>query len=346
MIISLGIESSCDDSAVAIVDENRQILAHEVSSQIEQHRQYGGVMPEVASRAHINILPHLIYLTLEKSGLRLQDLSLISVTAGPGLIGGVLVGVMIAKGIAAAAKKPIIAVNHLEGHALTVRLTHDVTFPFLLLLVSGGHCQILSVLGVGKYELIGKTLDDAVGEVFDKVARMLNLGYPGGPQIERMAKNGDPKRFSFPMTFSTDKSHCNMSFSGLKTAVSRVIQSISNLSAQDVCDICASFQYTVAKILCDRVLQSIIRYEAIAGSTKRKTFVISGGVAANQYIRAKLLEALPEGYELIAPPIELCTDNGAMIAWAGLERFRLGASDSLNFEPKSRWSLGQAVLLT
>ncbi len=333
----LGIESSCDDSAVAIVDSAGKIHANIISSQIKEHQPYGGVVPEISSRSHLTTLPHLVQSALIEAKLSWTEVDAIAVTAGPGLIGGVLVGVMLAKGIAAALNKPIIAVNHLEGHALTMRLTGKVAFPFLLLLVSGGHCQILEVRGVGQYRLLGTTLDDSIGETFDKVARSLGLGYPGGPIIEQMATTGI-LRFTLPKPFVNESSHCNFSLSGLKTAAKRLIDSMHPLSQQDIADVCASFQYTVLEILKSRVASAIKMYEG--EGSKQRVLVVAGGVAANQYLRQGLTTFISTyGYQLLAPPLALCTDNAAMIAWAGVERLALGLTDSITFEPRSRWPL-------
>ena len=324
----LGIETSCDETAAAIVTSEREILSNVIYSQIEEHAAYGGVVPEIASRAHIKHLDGVIQEALSVAKCGWNDIDAIAVTAGPGLIGGVIVGVMEAKAIASALRKPIIAVNHLEGHSLTVRLTNDVAFPYLLLLVSGGHCQILVVYGVGQYELLGETLDDAVGESFDKLAKLLGLGQPGGPKIEQLALKGNPDAFKLPKPLWGDGS-CNFSFSGLKTAVKTRVES----REFRVEDICAVFQKTVADVICERLKNAISMLHAPCS-----TLVIAGGVAANQYIKARL-SALNSQLTVISPPIKLCTDNAAMIAWAGLEKFRLGQTDNLDFIPKARWPL-------
>lgn len=337
-MIVLGIETSCDETSIAIVDNAKNILAHEVLSQFKQHADYGGVVPEIAARCHIDAINPLMARALETAKLGISDLDAIAVTAGPGLIGGVLVGSMFAKGLAAASGKPIIAVNHLEGHALTVRLTSETDFPFLLLLVSGGHCQILLAKALGQYEELGSTIDDAVGEAFDKVAKMMGLGYPGGPIIEQKASMGNPHAFELPLPLYHDKS-LNLSFSGLKTAVKRIVEA-QDLNEQFICDIAASFQFTVGKILSKKISTLFERYGHIT-----KTLVIAGGVAANKYLKARLeQEIAPFGGVVVAPPLKLCTDNAAMIAWAGLERFRSGSQDSLNFQPKSRWPLKEVKL--
>lgn len=334
----LGIETSCDETAVAIVDGNKQILSHIVLSQLKEHAPYGGVVPEIAARAHMEALDSLITEAMEQAGLTdYHELNAIAVTAGPGLIGGVIVGVMVAKGIASVTGLPIIAVNHLEGHALTARMTEEVAFPFLLLLVSGGHCQILSVSGIGDYTRYGATLDDALGEAYDKVAKMLGLGYPGGPIVEQKALNGDPHRFEFPMPLK-GREGCDFSFSGLKTAVKRQVDALGELSEQDSSDICASFQYCVGDILKDRMTHAFELFKRTHSNANN--FVVAGGVAANQYLRTILTDLANEhGLNFKAPPLHLCTDNGVMIAWAGLERLQKGLTDSLDFTPKARWPL-------
>jgi N6-L-threonylcarbamoyladenine synthase len=334
----IGIETSCDETAVAIVDENKNILAHKVLSQLDEHAAYGGVVPEIASRCHIKYLHNLVSETLAEAKLDLDEIDAVAVTAGPGLIGGVLVGVMVAKAIAASLNKPFIAVNHLEGHALTPRLVEDVPFPYLLLLVSGGHCQQLIVQGVGQYQLLGSTIDDAVGEAFDKVAKMLGLPYPGGPAVEKLAKEGNPKRFKLPQPLRV-RGNCDFSFSGLKTAVLRKIEALGGTpTEQDRADICASFQHTVTEILTFKIEQAMAHY--LKQHSKDRRLVIAGGVAANQHIKQGLMQLCQkQGFSLHVPPIQLCTDNGAMIAWAGMEKFLLGKSDPLTFAPRSRWPL-------
>lgn len=337
-MIILGIETSCDETAVAIVTDKKNILSHRILSQVKEHADYGGVVPEIAARAHIEAIDNLITKSMAEAGInRYSELDAIAVTAGPGLIGGVIVGVMTAKGIASAADIPIIAVNHLEGHALTVRLTEDVEFPFLLLLVSGGHCQFLSVEGVNKYKKLGGTIDDALGEAFDKVAKMLKLGYPGGPVVEKKALEGDENRFNFPRSLK-GRSGCDFSFSGLKTAVKREVDKLENITEKDINDICASFQKCVGDIIKDRLNNAIEIYEGLYPDAKR--LVIAGGVAANKYINNTIDEITEQkGYTRHSPPIGLCTDNGAMIAWAGIERMKAGLVDDIDFVPKARWSL-------
>jgi N6-L-threonylcarbamoyladenine synthase len=335
-VIVLGIETSCDETSVAIIDSNRKVYSHQVYSQLDDHALFGGVVPEIAARSHINILDSLVKKCISESGLEVREIDVIAATAGPGLIGGVLVGAMYAKGMASSVKKKFIAVNHLEGHALSARLIEpNLKFPFLLLLVSGGHCQIIEAQDVGSYNILGSTIDDAVGEAFDKVSKMMGLGYPGGPEIERRAKLGDAKAFKFPLPL-IDSGDCNFSFSGLKTAVKRKLDSFIEPSEKIINDICASFQSTVANILVKKVLRATEIKQA-----KTNQIVIAGGVAANQFIKKSLDESLPN-HEIISPPLWLCTDNAAMIAWAGIERAEKGLFNDLNFEPRSRWPLNES----
>ncbi len=342
----LGIETSCDETAVAIVDADKNILSQVLNSQIDLHQKYGGVVPEVAARSHVEVLDGLVVEALKQANLEFSDIDAFAATSGPGLIGGVIVGLMTAKTLASVYQKPLIAVNHLEGHALTARLTNDVEFPYLLLLLSGGHCQILLTRGIGDYEKLGETIDDALGEAFDKIAQMLGLPYPGGPAVEKLALLGDENRFKFSRPLIGNKDHlCDFSFSGLKTAVRREIEKLvgeefshfttpQKISDKDKADICASFQNVVCAIILDR-LQNVFRDELPV-----KKLVIAGGVAANRYIFSQLSEwAKKRDLEVIAPPIKLCTDNAVMIAWAGVERFKLGLTDDLNFKPKARWPL-------
>jgi len=342
-MIVLGIETSCDETAAAVIrcDEGGvgEILSDVVLSQIEVHRPFGGIVPEVAARAHLEFADHVVKQAMEQAGLNFDQLDAVAATGGPGLIGGVIVGVMTAKAIAAAHSIPFVAVNHLEGHALTARLTNQVGFPYLLLLVSGGHSQLLIVRGVGDYTRLGTTIDDAVGEAFDKSAKLLGLGYPGGPPIEAAAKNGDATRFSLPRPLR-GKPGCHFSFSGLKAAVKRTIDALppGELQAQDVNDMAASFQTAVADVIGDRTRRAIqeFRDQCPHGTA----LVVAGGVAANTALRTKLeFVTKIEQMRLIAPPPHLCTDNGAMIAWTGIEHLKLGHTDSLNFAPRPRWPL-------
>ncbi len=333
----LGIETSCDETAASVVqdstDLSARILSNVVLSQIDEHEPYGGVVPEIAARAHLHYLQNIIKQAIIEAKTTLEELDAIAVTGGPGLIGGVLVGVMMAKALAMALQKPFIAVNHLEGHALTPRLSHDIKFPYLLLLASGGHCQFLEVLGVGQYKRLGTTIDDAAGEAFDKVAKLMNIDYPGGPAMERLAKTGNPDRFSLPRPLK-GREGCDLSFSGLKTAARVLIQK-QEMSTQDTADMCASFQKAVAESLAERAEHAIKMT-----SSEITHFVVSGGVAANQTIRHYLTEvSTANGLEFIAPPLKLCTDNAAMIAWVGLEKFKLGQIDDLSFAPRTRWPL-------
>ena len=341
----LGIETSCDETAVAIVTEKKELLANLVLSQRE-HDPFGGVVPEIAARAHLHHIDTLVKQALEESHLTFKDIDAVAVTAGPGLIGGVLVGVMTAKAIAAVHDIPLIAVNHLEGHALTVRLTENVPFPYLLLLVSGGHCQLLIVEEVGKYKRLGTTLDDAAGEAFDKTAKLLGLGYPGGPAVEKMAKDcTNPaqalKKFPLP-TPLVGKPGCDFSFSGLKTAVKRIADTLPGgaIERHDAADICHSFQHSVSTILNDRTEQAIKQYLDLHPQQKHPALVVAGGVAANKSLRHGL-EHLCTKYNIrfVAPPLHLCTDNGAMIAWAGMERFLRGMTDPIDFPAYPRWPL-------
>ena len=337
----LGIETSCDETAVAVVgDTNPRIRANLVLSQLAEHERFGGIVPEVAARAHLANLDRLVKGALAESGIGWDGLDGIAATGGPGLIGGVMVGVMLAKSIALARELPFLAVNHLEGHALTARLTDDVPFPFLLLLVSGGHCQLLIAEGVGRYHRLGTTVDDAAGECFDKGAKLLGLGFPGGPAIERAAANGDPARFPLPRPLK-GRPGCDFSFSGLKTALRETVVArggTSALSQQDVADLSAGLQAAIGDSLAERTSHAIrkFRQDHPTGSH----LVVAGGVAANQAIRASLARlAAQHDLAFVAPPPLLCTDNGAMIAWAGLERLKAGLVDGLDFAPRPRWPL-------
>lgn len=334
----LGIESSCDDTGVAIITSSREILSNIVISQDQEHKLYQGVVPEIAARSHMQNLDKAIKEALSEAKLELHNIDAISATSGPGLIGGVIVGCMYGKALSSTLKKPFIAINHLEGHALTVRLTDATPYPYLLLLASGGHCQFVAVLGLSQYKILGQTLDDSVGEAFDKVAKMMGLGFPGGPIIEKLAKLGDPDKYILPKPI-INQNNCDMSFSGLKTAVRLLISKIGKLSEQDTYDIAASFQYTAAEILSIKSLKAIEAYEVLSPKPLYN-LVVAGGVASNQYIRRKIQQKVSEkSYNLIAPPIKLCTDNAAMIAYAGLERFEANLINDLNFCPKARWGL-------
>lgn len=338
-MIVLGIETSCDETAAAVVTSEREIRADVVLSQLDDHTPYGGVVPEIAARAHLHHLDGLIRRAFAESGVGLDGIDAVAATGGPGLIGGVIVGVMTAKALCAARGLPFVAVNHLEGHALTARLTDGVAFPYLLLLVSGGHCQLLAVDGVGRYRRLGTTIDDAVGEAFDKTAKLLGLGYPGGPRVERAATAAtDPGRFDLPRPM-LGRQGCDFSFSGLKTAVRRWVEELgAPLSDRDRSDLAAAFQATVADVMADRVARAISVFQK--DYSEDGTLVVAGGVAANAALRARLSAvAGRHGMRFVAPPLRLCTDNAAMIAWAGIERLRLGHSDPLDFAPRPRWPL-------
>ncbi|WFU47279.1 tRNA (adenosine(37)-N6)-threonylcarbamoyltransferase complex transferase subunit TsaD [Sinorhizobium terangae] len=340
----LGIETSCDETAASVVlrekDGSGRILGDVVLSQLEEHSAYGGVVPEIAARAHVEALDTLIEEALLRAGVKLDDIDAIAATSGPGLIGGLIVGLMTGKAIARATGKPLYAVNHLEGHALTARLTDGLTFPYLMLLVSGGHTQLILVKGVGDYERWGTTIDDALGEAFDKTAKLLGLPYPGGPAVEHMARTGDPKRFDFPRPLVGD-ARLDFSFSGLKTAVRQAAQSLEPVTEQDIADICASFQRAISRTLKDRVGRGLKRFKAEFATVEQSALVVAGGVAANQELRATLQELCDRsGFRFVAPPLQLCTDNAAMIAWAGAERLAGGlAADGLDVAPRSRWPL-------
>lgn len=334
-MLVLGIETSCDETAAAVVSDKREILSNVVLSQTEEHVPYGGVVPEIAARSHIEHLDAVIAKALKTAKMSLADMDAIAATGGPGLIGGVIVGAMTGKALASVTGKPFIAVNHLEGHALTARLTDNVDFPFLLLLMSGGHCQFLEVRGVGQYKKIGGTADDALGEAFDKTAKMLGLGIPGGPAVERLARGGNERAYDFPVPLK-GREGCNFSFSGLKTAVRMQVAALEKsgtLTDQAKADICASFQYTAALHVEERVRHALAQ-------SGLPILVVAGGVAANQYLRGKLEAVVQEhGVKLVAPPPSLCTDNAAMIAWAGVERLRFNMTDGMDFEPRARWPL-------
>lgn len=343
----LGIETTCDETASAVIERDEsgrgRILSNVVLSQVKKHAAYGGVVPEIASRAHVDGLDRIIQQSLSEVGMSLADMDGIAAAAGPGLIGGVIVGLTTAKALSFATGKPFLAVNHLEGHALTARLTDDVKFPYLLLLVSGGHTQLLAVRGVGRYQRLGTTIDDAIGEAFDKVAKFLGLDYPGGPEVERAALSGDAARFPFPRPL-IGRPEPNFSLAGLKTAVRIEAERIAPLTETDVCDLCASFQKAVIDMVLDRVRVGIQVFIAQVGQPT--ALVVAGGVAANAAMRRNLLHVSDQfRVPLITPPVELCGDNGAMIAWAGAERLALGMMDSLDFAPRARWPLDMAAAL-
>jgi N6-L-threonylcarbamoyladenine synthase len=330
MSLILGIESSCDETAAALVTSEGRILAHKLATQESEHRPFGGVVPEIAARAHVEILPPLVEDVLREAGIALDEVDAIAATAGPGLIGGVMVGLVTAKGLALAANKPLVAVNHLEGHALSPMLAQpSLEFPYLLLLVSGGHCQLLLVEGVGRYRRLATTIDDAAGEAFDKSAKLLGLGFPGGPAVEQAAQRGDPKAVPLPRPLvGTGEPH--FSFAGLKSAVLRARDS-GRYSAEDIA---ASFQQAVVDCLVDRTRRAL---GEAGGAT---ALVVAGGVAANQAVRGALTDLAAEhGLPFVAPPLWLCTDNAAMIAWAGALRFEQGLVDGLDAPARARWPL-------
>jgi N6-L-threonylcarbamoyladenine synthase len=337
----LGIESSCDDTAAAVLDAEGRILAEAVASQAD-HAAFGGVVPEIAARAHLAVLPGLVSRVMAQAGLGFADLAAVAGSSGPGLIGGLIVGSGFAKGVAIARGLPFLAVNHLEAHALTARLPAleaGAEFPYLLLLVSGGHCQCVAVEGVGRYRRLGGTIDDAIGEAFDKAAKLMGLGWPGGPAVERLAQSGDPRRFAFPRPL-LGRAGCDFSFSGLKTAVATAVGAYppGPLPGQDAADLAASFQAAVADTLADRARHAIAMFtEAHPGPG---LMVVAGGVAANSSLRAALQAVCAaQNFRLVAPPLRLCTDNAVMVAWAGLERLRLGLTDELGHAPRPRWPL-------
>jgi len=346
-MLVLGIETSCDETAVALVDSGpdgreRRIRANLVLSQLAEHAPYGGVVPEIAARSHLAELPGLVRRALASAGVTLAEVDGIAATAGPGLIGGVFVGVMLAKGLAAARGLPFIGVNHLEAHALTVRLTDGLAYPYLLLLVSGGHCQLVAVAGLGRYRVYGTTLDDAAGEAFDKTAKLLGLDYPGGPAVERAAQGGDPARFALPRPM-LGRPELDFSFAGLKTAVRQAAERLPSGDPQARNDLAAAFQAAVAAVLADRAARALARFRAETGAPG--PLVVSGGVAANAALRATLAAtAARAGTRLVAPPPALCTDNAAMIAWAGLERLAAGQRDPLDLPARPRWPLAEMTL--
>jgi N6-L-threonylcarbamoyladenine synthase len=339
----LGLETSCDETSAAVVRGTPPgpgtILSNVVHGQIAEHSPYGGVVPEIAARAHVEMLDSVVAHALAEAGVGLADVDGIAATAGPGLIGGVMVGLVSAKALALASGRPLIAVNHLEAHALSARLAAGVAFPFLLLLISGGHCQLMAAEGVGRYRLYGATIDDAVGEAFDKTAKLLGLPYPGGPEIERLAKTGNARRYALPRPL-LGREGADFSFSGLKTAVRQIVRE-GLLDPAAKCDLAASFQAAVAEVMEDRVRAAMQQFRTeFVNSYEKANLVAAGGVAANGAIRGTLEKLCrEEGFGLFMPPPALCTDNGAMVAWAGLERLAAGLTDPLEVSPRARWPL-------
>ena len=341
--VMLGIETSCDETAAALVDGERRVLAEALYSQEDRHAPFGGVVPEIAARAHVEILDRLIARVMAEAGLRFDQLAGVAATAGPGLIGGLIVGLVTAKAISAVHRLPLLAINHLEGHALTARFTDGAAFPYLLLLISGGHCQLLAALGVGRYRRLGTTLDDALGEAFDKAAKMLGLGFPGGPAVERAARGGDPDHFPLPRPL-LGQPGCHFSFSGLKTALRQTIERLgpAALEPPTLNDLCASFQAAAGDILVDRTRRAAALFRQHHPGAN--TLVVAGGVAANADLRVRLADlAAGQDLRLIIPPPALCTDNGVMIAWAGLERLAQGLTDDLTAPARARWPLDPAA---
>ena len=333
----LGLETSCDETAAALVAPDGRILAQRLLSQTREHAPFGGIVPEIAARSHLAHLPRLVDETFAAAGLGWGDIEAVAATTGPGLIGGVIVGATFGKAASLARSLPFVAVNHLEGHALSARMGMDVRFPYLLLLVSGGHCQLLGVLGVGRYRLLGSTLDDAVGEAFDKVAKLLGLPYPGGPEIERLAHGGNAKCYDLPRPL-LGRAGCDFSFAGLKTAVRLLVEKVGPLDETTRADIAASFQAAVADTLADRTANAARSF--VVEFPAATHLVVAGGVAANRTLGQRLAKTAERfGLAFVAPPPSLCTDNAAMIAWAGIERLQLGLVDGLDIACRPRWPL-------
>ena len=336
----LGIETSCDETAASIITENEQgnpiVLSNIVSSQVEIHKEFGGVVPELAARSHVDKIDWIVKKAIEKSGKKISDIDAVASTAGPGLIVCLSVGLSFGKAIAVSINKPFIAVNHLEGHALSPKLNSKLNYPYLLLLISGGHSQFLKVQGLGKYKRLGTTIDDALGEAFDKTAKILGVEFPGGPQIEILAEKGDPNRYQLPKPIF-NKGGCNLSFAGLKTAILKISKSIK--TEKEKFDLAASFQKTIEEILHKKTKIAFKEFEK-QNNIREKIFVVAGGVAANKKIRSILIKLCEEqNYKSIFPPLEFCGDNAAMIAIVGLEKFKLKKFDKLNYPAKPRWPL-------
>jgi N6-L-threonylcarbamoyladenine synthase len=347
-IIVLGLETSCDETAAAVVartsDGRGRILSNVVRAQWEAHRRFGGIVPEIAARAHAECLDEIVAEAMRTGGVDFAALDAVAATGGPGLIGGLLVGVTTAKAIALVHALGFVAVNHLEAHALTVGLTESLAPPYLLLLVSGGHTQLLIVKGVGDYERLGTTIDDALGEAFDKTAKLLGLGFPGGPAVEQAARSGRAGRFPLPRPM-LGREEPHFSFAGLKTAVRHQAQALAPLRADDIADLCADFEDAVAESVSDRVRRAMAITDARLGSRQPRHLVVAGGVAANRRLREALAAlAASAGYELHVPPPALCTDNAAMVAWAGAERLALGLTDALDFQARARWPLDPSAV--
>ena len=338
----LGIESSCDETAASIITENEQgipiVLSNIVSSQVDVHQEFGGVVPELAARSHMEKIDRIVQKAINDSGRKIEEIDAVASTAGPGLIVCLSVGLSFGKALASALEKPFIAVNHLEGHALSPKLNSELNYPYLLLLISGGHSQFLNVQGLGKYKRLGTTIDDALGEAFDKTAKLLGIEFPGGPQIEILAKKGDPNKYDLPKPIFNEGG-CNLSFAGLKTAILRIVKNIK--TDQEKFDLAASFQKTVEQILYKKTKIAFSEFEK-QNNLQEKMFVVAGGVAANKKIRSMLINLCKEqNYQSIFPPIEFCGDNAAMIAMVGLEKFKLKQFNNLDHPAKPRWSLDE-----
>lgn len=341
IMLLMGIETSCDETAAAVVSSDGEIRSNVILSQLDEHRPYGGVVPEIAARSHLQHLPEIIESALKGANAEFKDLTGVAATAGPGLIGGVMVGLMAAKSIALVHGIPFAAIHHMEAHALTARLTDTVSFPYLALLISGGHCQFVAVEGPGTYQILGATVDDAIGEAFDKTAALLGLEYPGGPAIEKVARNGRANAYPLPRPMA-GRPNCDFSFSGLKTAVRKLVERLDDNpeDAKVVSDLAASFQCAAADVVGDRTMNAIKDFKD--RFPNGSTLVVAGGVAANQAVR-QVLQEIADGEQMrfVAPPVPLCTDNGAMVAWAGIERLEAGLADSFDFAPRPRWPLDE-----
>ena len=346
-IIVLGIETSCDETSVSVVEKSGtgriKILSNIIRSQLDIHRDFGGVVPELAARAHSEIIDKICSLAIKKAKIKFNNLNAIAATAGPGLLGGLIVGTVFAKTLASALKLPFIAINHLEGHALSVQLENQIAYPYLLLLVSGGHTEFTIVNKFNNYTRLGTTLDDALGEAFDKTARLLNLGYPGGPQIEKCASRGNPDKYQFPMPLIHEK-NCNFSFSGLKSSVAQLVLN-KKITEKFKCDVSASFQRTIAEILIKKTRKAVDIFNDMNKKQNTVNIVVAGGVAANKYLRGSLKSIEKNSnIQFFFPSLQLCTDNGAMIAYAGIERYEKSLFNKLNFKPQPRWPLDKKAI--